>query len=252
MKDLEKVLRSQFSTNFDIVFLDSSLLIRDNDIEKGMGYIIKIDLDLRFIYAKIDFEDFSHYLKKQVKKHLLINKGLISELVLRHTEFNAITEGHYIKQISDQVTQTTDNWWFKFEFKLNKDSHRDKEKFAQILFSCILLLFPYQFESEEEGLLNEVTSTLYERSPVNRALCIAYHGYHCKACNLNMCDTYNGIGKEFIHVHHVNPLSKSGNYIPDPVNDLIPLCPNCHSVAHFRSPPYSVSEISQMINKRYD
>ena len=39
--------------------------------------------------------------------------------------------------------------------------------------------------------------------------------------------------KNFIHVHHVTPISKVGReYKIDPIKDLIPLCPNCHAMIH--------------------
>jgi len=37
----------------------------------------------------------------------------------------------------------------------------------------------------------------------------------------------------YIEVRHVVPVSQLGDdYVVDPKDDLIPLCPNCHAVAH--------------------
>ncbi|MGH8226507.1 MAG: HNH endonuclease [Steroidobacteraceae bacterium] len=56
---------------------------------------------------------------------------------------------------------------------------------------------------------------------------------------------------QLIHVHHVKPLSAVGRgYQVDPVKDLIPICPNCHAVAHHRDPPYSPEELRDLLRHR--
>ena len=49
----------------------------------------------------------------------------------------------------------------------------------------------------------------------------------------------------FTHVHHLSPLSIVGadNQV-DPIDDLRPVCPNCHAVLHRREPPYSLDEVA--------
>lgn len=99
-----------------------------------------------------------------------------------------------------------------------------------------------------EGAKTRIEVNRYERDRRNRAAALAIHGYNCKACDLDMGERYGAVAVGFIEVHHVTPVSEVGDgYIIDPATDLIPLCPNCHSVAHRRSPPYSVTEIRQMI-----
>ena len=45
---------------------------------------------------------------------------------------------------------------------------------------------------------------------------------------------YGKIGRDFIHVHHIDFISsKGGNkHKVDPISDLIPVCPNCHAMLH--------------------
>ena len=43
-------------------------------------------------------------------------------------------------------------------------------------------------------------------------------------------------------------LSEIGKeYEVDPVKDLRPVCPNCHSVIHLKAPPYSIDELKDML-----
>lgn len=92
-----------------------------------------------------------------------------------------------------------------------------------------------QKETLEEGEARTLSTTWYERNRRARAICLAYHGKSCKACGMNFEREY---GKEFadiIEVHHKVPMSEIGEtYVVDPINDLVPLCPNCHTVTHWR------------------
>jgi predicted HNH restriction endonuclease len=95
-----------------------------------------------------------------------------------------------------------------------------------------------------EGDAFQIEATKYERNPEARRLCIEHHGSSCLACGFNFATAYGHVAVGFIHVHHLTPVSDIGErYQVDPINDLVPLCPNCHSVAHLRTPPYKVEEI---------
>ena len=46
-------------------------------------------------------------------------------------------------------------------------------------------------------------------------------------------EVYGEVGRGFIEVHHIVPISeRGGDYIVDPIRDLIPLCSNCHAMIH--------------------
>ena len=50
---------------------------------------------------------------------------------------------------------------------------------------------------------------------------------------MNFVERYGEIGKEFIEIHHLNPISETdGEHEVNPATDLIPLCSNCHSMIH--------------------
>ena len=99
-----------------------------------------------------------------------------------------------------------------------------------------------------EGSSNEILQTEYERSTEARAQCLLIHGYTCKVCNFDFQKIYGEIGNEFIHVHHIEPLSsKKEEYEVDPQTDLIPVCPNCHAMIHRRSPPFTIEELKKII-----
>jgi len=99
-----------------------------------------------------------------------------------------------------------------------------------------------------EGRDVSLELTKYERNSKARELCIAHHGDSCKVCDMNFGLVYGKVGYGFIHVHHIIPISEQdGEYEVDPVNDLVPLCPNCHAMAHRRNPPFSIPELKDMV-----
>ncbi len=84
-----------------------------------------------------------------------------------------------------------------------------------------------------EGAKSRVTVNRYERNPEARQLCIKAKGCTCAVCGMNFEEVYGPIGKDFIHVHHVIPISEIGqSYEVNPVTDLVPVCPNCHAMLH--------------------
>lgn len=84
-----------------------------------------------------------------------------------------------------------------------------------------------------EGSETEIKLTRYERDDNARKKCLEYYGYTCRICGFNFEQTYGEMGKGYIHVHHIIPISEIGHeYVIDPINDLIPVCPNCHAMLH--------------------
>jgi 5-methylcytosine-specific restriction protein A len=89
----------------------------------------------------------------------------------------------------------------------------------------------------------------YERDPDARRICLAFHGTSCAACGFSFEARYGQLGEGFIHVHHTVPASLLGSgYQLDPVADLVPLCANCHDMAHRgASTARSVTELRNII-----
>lgn len=101
-----------------------------------------------------------------------------------------------------------------------------------------------------EGAMMRVFVNRYERSVKARAECLKAHGHRCTACGMDFLSRYGDVADGYIHVHHTTPVSQMGEgYVVDPVNDLVPLCANCHYVAHRRKPePYSVQELKNFLS----
>jgi len=102
----------------------------------------------------------------------------------------------------------------------------------------------------QEGAPKKITTTVYERNPVARAICIRFYGAVCSVCNFDFSKQYGELGKGFIHVHHLQPraaIEKSNKL--NPTRDLRPVCANCHAMLHQRKPIYSIEELKAIIKK---
>ncbi len=115
---------------------------------------------------------------------------------------------------------------------------------------------PFNFLSEEGMLLGSeegdsfsVAVSRFERDPKNRSACIRVYGTVCAVCGFDFEKRYGAIGKGYIHVHHLVPLSAAKKrHAINPVSDLRPVCPNCHEMLHKRKPPYTIEELKLMIS----
>ncbi len=99
-----------------------------------------------------------------------------------------------------------------------------------------------------EGKTKRVLVNSYERNPIARKKCIEHFGATCQVCGFDFEKKYGAIGKDFIHVHHKIDISTIGNeYSVDPINDLIPVCPNCHAMLHQKKPAYLIEELKSIM-----
>ncbi len=72
------------------------------------------------------------------------------------------------------------------------------------------------------------------RNPALRQACINKYGYQCQCCGMNFAEMYGEqLGARFIEVHHLQMLSTYDENRPaDYVENLVPLCANCHAMIH--------------------
>lgn len=105
-------------------------------------------------------------------------------------------------------------------------------------------------ESLFEGVKRTITVNSYERNSQAKSRCLEHWQAICSVCGFDFEKTYGELGKGFIHVHHLVPVSQIGKkYQVDPINDLRPVCPNCHSMLHKRNPPLEIDELKAIIRQ---
>jgi len=120
----------------------------------------------------------------------------------------------------------TSDYFLKPELVVYQDSQKPSQRQTTIRKSS---------ETLREGKIANRYQEYHKRNPELRRLCIEAYGnkYECEICGMNFEKVYGEIGKEFIEIHHINPIAETeGEHDVDPATDLIPLCSNCHSMIH--------------------
>jgi predicted restriction endonuclease len=143
------------------------------------------------------------------------------------------------------IIQSTKKW------KQNKKREKAIQEWLEK--DNVFNIYPDDIEDNDlfEGVKKQVFVNIYERSLQARKDCIKEYGYECTICKFDFEKVYGKVGKNFIHVHHIKPLSEiDAKYKIDPIKDLRPVCPNCHAMLHTRKPVYSIIELQNIINKR--
>jgi len=245
---LSGYLRQIFPENFSITSpAPGNWLVRDTCIDRGRGFSINITEEAAWNEAVLELDDYAATLSRHAEAKLADSTHPVRHLFRE-------TAGIYARRYSRRVaglfatgTGQEDGWWLVIGQR--KHSSYSDQTFADVLLSLILVIFPYDIGAEEEGAAGDVLLTRYERSRINRSLCLAFHGYDCKVCGVSLREKYGDVARSFIHVHHLNPVAAAGEVTPDPVTDMIPLCPNCHGIAHLRNPPYTPQEIRTMLKQ---
>jgi predicted HNH restriction endonuclease len=102
-----------------------------------------------------------------------------------------------------------------------------------------------------EGRTKQVTINAVERNTTARKECIDHYGAVCFVCNFDFSANYgNELGSGFIHVHHILDIALVGEeYVVDPIDDLRPLCPNCHAMVHRTKPAMHPNALKAIIDK---
>ena len=102
-----------------------------------------------------------------------------------------------------------------------------------------------------EGRTKQVTINAIERNTRARKKCIDHYGAICFVCNFDFSANYGKeLGSGFIHVHHILDIALVGKeYVVNPINDLRPLCPNCHAMVHRTKPAMHPNDLKAIIDK---
>ncbi len=243
--------------------------IQPAGLHRHDGFRVLVELGWRNLRATFIPGAFAGDLIGEMAKAPPQSRALFVGLAQR-----AIDEGATITiSINGSSVSPTDvvTWplaWQRFDLALqksplaintedNNENDRQLEVWSRRFTGMALSLMPFETVEEPaelnpeglpEGACVRVEVNRYERSRVNRANCIEILGDSCKACGFNFGRAYGPLGLGYIHVHHIVPVSELGNnYIVDPVHDLVPLCPNCHAMAHQRKPPLGIDELKHLL-----
>lgn len=240
--------------------MDSSLLITVDKFERSLRKGILSESQLRALQALYNFPNHSATAPQLASvleykgfggANLAIGgagKSIANDLGV-HPQRHRSNGGHAWFTIITEGENTTSGFLWVMRPELVTAFERVKFVNAEIGVQLLTDEEPVHLQ-EEEGARLRVEVNIYERSVAARNKCIAHYGIKCTICRFDFEVAYGGIGKGFIHVHHVTPLSEvNQSYVVDHVRDFRPVCPNCHSMIHRRTPAFLIEEIREMLKQ---
>lgn len=269
---LARLLQNSFDSMFGIPFI-----VQQVDRNRHIGFeVYPADADREYAFGlEISFTDFRisiRFTPGRFSAHMIRQMGdaptekrlsffsYFKAALNERGELNLVINGVPSMNI-DFKDWPTD--WHHFELRLTRmpivsDEHdevdylRVAEHWGGYMLGMVLSLLDVvplnddQLEGYAEGGSIRVLSNRYERNPLNRTACILAQGCTCKVCGMNFLAKYGEIGRDFIHVHHITPVSQlRQGYVIDPLTDLVPVCPNCHAMLHKENPPLSVDHLKE-------
>lgn len=99
-----------------------------------------------------------------------------------------------------------------------------------------------------EGERSRREAAFFKRNPALRAAAIAKHGLHCQGCERSLAELYGALGEGYIEIHHLDPLAErpvaqGAELRVTTVDDVAPLCANCHRMVHRSRPAMSLVDL---------
>jgi 5-methylcytosine-specific restriction protein A len=227
----------------------------NESFEIRLSFLNQLRLNMEFLpdtYAAPLIKDMSNSSPDQRAAFfryagLLLDRKAKPEFLVNNTEISVIDDSDWPPQ------------WNNIKFKITKSPITEEGEYfspeaivadwGSLFVGMVLsLLEVVPIPGETEGDLYRTITNRHERSTVNRNICLAVKGYSCRVCGMDFESKYGEIGNGFIHVHHTTMVSEMGpRYIVDPVNDLEPVCPNCHAMLHKKNPPMDIEELKKTI-----
>jgi Rad3-related DNA helicase len=92
-------------------------------------------------------------------------------------------------------------------------------------------------DSWVEGRRREFVLSKAERDPAIRRAALKHYGCKCYSCE------HPSVHSALIDIHHLDPIAEGERRTK--LEDVIPLCANCHRMAHTKKPPLSLDELKK-------
>ena len=241
MKKLGRLIENQ-SELYDNLMQVDAYLIGDNDTDRfQMAGLIARGRDL-VVYksnSKLHFAPsrFVGYLNNDLLTHFVDGNGKHGTVTTQRID--KILGYHSVPD--DEL----DKVYFAFCEELEVTPTKHKKKYWVLDEEQ-----NNQYSNEYyEGNAQQVLVNRYERNPQARKECIEKFGCKCQICEMDFEKVYGEVGKGFIHVHHITPISdkKGKMYLINPETNLIPVCPNCHAMLH--KGKLSIEDLREIIKK---
>ncbi len=109
-----------------------------------------------------------------------------------------------------------------------------------------------------EGITTKSEQIIYQRSTELTNMAVEKFTNNgeivCTVCEFNFKVMYGPLGDGYIEIHHVKPIccyegSEQNKMIFNALQNVVPLCSNCHRMVHRKKNPLSINELKQITRR---
>lgn len=223
------------------------------EFPRPIGFSIDFSFELGVARATLSLDSLASPLVKELNEFTARNWSMIQALLealdRNSMSIQVMNRGSLVDAANNVFDGT-------FNISGKAISHIANDA-ASGLMSAMISLFGFMAGEESsfdvddfkpEGASHQALTRRYERSRFNRNIAIQIHGLTCKACGFNFRNFYGELGAGVIEVHHLMPVHLMSEVrVVDPRTELVPLCSNCHTMAHRIDPPITLAELRNMV-----
>jgi hypothetical protein len=217
------------------------------ELSSAKNYITTSDLK-SWTFGKSAGLNDEYHADGGAAKTWLYRKGFIDVLQLPDGAFRK-------KIISSFLTWTKQVNAYDVAGKFNRD--QSKNNSFEILVHKMLLPrdllketnIPIENQKDfDEGFRTEVVKEVFYRNRnVVKAAKLKF-GLKCSVCDFDFGNVYGAHGEGFIEMHHLNPISSGKRKTK--VDDLTPVCSNCHRMLHKGKELLTVKELKKVMENK--
>jgi hypothetical protein len=205
-------------------------------------------------YFRIELKDFWEFEPKLPMDEIEagLDELILSELVDRPKYYPYVpyrgrfrgAQGIYLTRLSTGLTklfsELGDLRWPTVEGPLTSEEVSQRAHATALEFS--------------EGERSQRETAFFRRNTRLRKEAIKRLGMQCVVCRLDFGERYGSAGKGYIEVHHLNPLAErtdtiAGTPIMTKLNEVVPVCANCHRVLHRRRPAMTIAKLKASLRE---
>ena len=253
IKDIKDELENTYLVGFNVTGTKTDFVITlDGSMQDKFRVVGSVRDNIR-LTIEVEPERYAGNFLRLINYSDIIKRRGFSTLL---SEMPTGNVGIFINKVKFSAEEfiNDNSEWHSFEIKYTKIPYEKDEvlakKVSKILCGMMLSLVDYSVEGYEEGAKKDIHASKYERNPINREICLAKKGYKCCVCGFDFEEKYGEVGEKVIEVHHTKMVSEmEPNYVVKPLEDLEPVCSNCHTIIHKRKHPYSIEEVKKMLEK---
>lgn len=242
ISESELVLPSMMLLNRNADGMTTSDLIRDlRAVLRPSGS------DLDILTDRSD-DKFSQKVRNLKAHNTLVSTGWVSEDSSAGTTRFVLTEAgrQYCQEHINELDALAS---FSFEEAQTEWTELDRGTEIVVLDERVI----------REGELSTRTVEYRKRSSKLRSEAIEHYAINgrivCHACDFDFGLAYGDLGRRYIQIHHLKPISfMKGEALNmnEALERVRPLCANCHQMVHRENPPVEIDALKQLLRVRYE